>query len=261
MRVAALYDVHGNLPALEAALTEIDGLEVDFVLFGGDLAAGPLPRDTLERIMALGDRARCIRGNADRELVEALGRAAVVPPATRWAADQLTHAQIDFLARLPERIALDVDGLGGVLFCHGSPRSDDEIITRATPLERLRPMLEGVREGVVVCGHTHARFDRRALGRRLVNPGSVGMPYEGMPGAYWALLGPGVALRRTSYDVERAAEIVRASGYPEAEEFVSGNLLSCPTAEEATALFERMAARNAGGRRQGREGRPDPAGG
>lgn len=131
----------------------------------------------------------------------------------------------------------------------------------ATPLGRLRPMLEGVREGVVVCGHTSARFDRRALGRRLINPGRVGMPYEGMPGAYWALLGPVVALRWTSYDVARAAEIVRASGYPGAEEFVSGDLLSCPTAQEAAALFKRMAARDAGGSGQGRDRRPDPADG
>jgi diadenosine tetraphosphatase ApaH/serine/threonine PP2A family protein phosphatase len=135
-----------------------------------------------------------------------------------------------------------VDGLGSVLFCHGSPRSDEEIITAITPPKRLDPMLDGVREQVIVCGHTHVQFDRIVGDRRLVNAGSVGMPYEGKAGiACWALLGPDVELRRSHYDVESAAEAIRASGYPDAEEFVQEYILAPESAEEATAHFEGLA--------------------
>ncbi len=107
-------------------------------------------------------------------------------------------------------VVFDVDGLGLTLFCHGSPRSDTEIITTATTDERLRGILGGVEQRTVVGGHTHRQFDRRVDGWRVVNAGSVGMPYEGRPGAYcWALLGPGVELRRTAYDVDRAVVALR----------------------------------------------------
>jgi putative phosphoesterase len=248
--VAALYDVHGNLPALEAVLAELERDQPDLIVFGGDVAAGPLPRETLDRLIGLDERARFIRGNVDRELVRLYDQARGAPELAAsqptnerlvWVADQLTPAQRDFLANLPEHFVVDISGLGQALFCHGSPRSDEEIITRITSEPRLRMILAGVSQSVVVGGHTHMQFDRRLAGQRVVNAGSVGMPYETQPGAYWALLGPDVVHRHTRYDTLAAANRIRASGYPCAEEFATANVLSLPSPEEATTRFEKMA--------------------
>lgn len=250
MQVAAIYDIHGNLPALEAVLAEIDRAGVDVILVGGDLAAGPMPRETLDLLRSLGGRARLIRGNADREMVshydsrsdQAMDGGDPAQATWSWADQQLTRAQRDLLSDLPEQVVIDVDALGPTLFCHGSPRSDEEIITRATSEARMQTMLAGVREHIVVCGHTHVQFDRVVGDKRVVNAGSVGMPYEGEPGAYWALLGPTVALQRTTYDVQRAASLIRSTGFPDAAAFAADNVLRSPSAEEATAFFEQLAA-------------------
>jgi predicted phosphodiesterase len=197
LHVAALYDIHGNLPALDAVLTEVDA--ADLILIGGDAVAGPWPAETLERLRGLGERVRFIRGNADRELSSELpGRAP--PEVIDFARKQLTKEQLGFLGTLPLTESLDVDGLGPVLFCHATPRSDEEILTRISAEERWRDALAGVDEPTVVCGHTHVQFDRRIGDVRLVNSGSVGMPYEDKPGAYWTLLGPDIELRRTDYE-------------------------------------------------------------
>lgn len=249
MPIAAIYDIHGHLPALEAVLADIGRLEVDAILVGGDLAAGPMPREVLDLLMSLGSRARFIRGNADREMVTLYDRyrnsgpegKSAAPEMDVWAAQQLTVTQRDFLARLPERLVLDIEKLGPVLFCHGSPRSDDEIITRTTGERRMGAMLTGVTEQVIVCGHSHVQFDRFVAGKRVVNPGSVGMAYEGTPGAYWALFGPAVTLKHTTYDVERAARLIRATPFPDAEQFAE-TILKPPPAEQATKFFEKVAA-------------------
>jgi putative phosphoesterase len=248
MRLAALYDIHGNLPALEATLTEIDALDPDLIVVGGDVAGGLMPRATLDRLMALSDRARFIMGNGDREMVTFVdghpsqeqeeNPFAVV---CAWAAIQITPSQRDFLASFAETIALEADGLGPVLFCHGSPRSDEEMSTEATPEPRLQAMLQGVQQTVIVCGHTHMQFAREIGGTRVINAGSVGMPYEGRSGAYWLWLGPDVRFHRTEYDVELAAESIRGSGMLGAEEFVQENVLHPPSAREVTAIFEAMA--------------------
>ena len=162
----------------------------------------------------------------------------------RWVHEQLDDDELAFLRDLPHPLPMEVDGLGEVLFCHGSPRSDEEILTAITPPKRLDPILDGVSQNLVVCGHTHAQFDRLVGDRRLVNAGSVGMAYEGEPGiAAWALLGPTVELRRTPYDVEAAAALVRDTGFPEADELVNEALLHPPSAEEVTAHFESLAER------------------
>ncbi len=198
--------------------------------------------------MGLRERARLIRGNADRELVACFDGEAVNPnlpdvvqETTRWAAGQLECAHRDFLAQFPEHAIAAVDGLGDVLFCHGSPRSDEEILTAATPDGRAQEALAGVTQRIVVCGHTHMQFDRYVGATRLVNAGSVGMPY-GEPGAYWLLLGSEVELRRTPYDLAAAATLIRASGYPMADDFATNNVLAPPTAAEAIAVFEGMAS-------------------
>jgi putative phosphoesterase len=247
MKIAALHDIHGNLPALEAVLSEIEREGVDVIVVGGDMVPGPMPRDVLEVLLSLGDRVSWIRGNCEREVVEAFDggtfshiKSKEVRAATMWTAGQMERGDRDFMAGLPEKITLHVEGIGEILFCHGSPRSDMEILTVATPVERLGEALAGVKEHVVVCGHTHMQFDRVCEGKRVVNAGSVGMPY-GDPGAYWLLLGPDVSLRKTNYDLEGAAALVRKSEYPLAQDFADNNILRPETAQEAIAYFERMA--------------------
>jgi putative phosphoesterase len=252
MRVAALYDIHGNLPALEAVLRDVGEAGADLILVGGDVVAGPMPRATLDRLLAEGERVRFIRGNADREVIAAFDGepfGATMPEEVReitgWTAQQLDRSHRDRMAAWPETLVLPVDGLGDVLFCHGSPRSDEEILTTATPDERLTQALANVRQPTVVCGHTHMQFDRSLGSVRVLNAGSVGMPY-GEPGAYWLLLGPAVSHRRTLYDLEAAAATIRESSYPQALDFAENNMLHPPTADEAIEVFERMATNRAG---------------
>lgn len=247
MKIAAIYDVHGNLPALEAVLSEIDREGVDVIVVGGDMVPGPMPREVLEVLLGLRARVSWIRGNCEREVVEAFDggtfshiKSEEVRATTVWTAGQMERRHRDFMAGLPEKISFHVEGVGEVLFCHGSPRSDMEILTVATPEERLRDVLAGVKEHVVVCGHTHVQFDRVYEGKRVVNAGSVGMPY-GDPGAYWLLLGPHVSLRKTNYDLEGAAALVRKSGYPMAQDFADNNILKPEMAQEAIKYFEKMA--------------------
>jgi putative phosphoesterase len=229
VRVAALYDVHGNLPALDAVLAEIDA---DVILVGGDAVAGPWPAETLARLRRLEGDVRFIRGNADREIAE---QAPGLAPADlmEFVRSRLSAEEIDFLGSLPLTESLTVDGLGEVLFCHATPRNDEEIFTRISPDDRWRAALDGVASDVVVCGHTHVQFERNIDGTRLVNAGSVGMPYEREPGAYWALLGPDVELRRTAY----APADIAASGWP-------GEWPDA-TPEEATEFFERASRERA----------------
>jgi predicted phosphodiesterase len=241
VRVAALYDVHGNLPALQAVLAELEEIEPDVVVVGGDIVLGPMPSETLELLLALGERALFVRGNCDRLMNEEITEGGLNADRARWSAEQLTRGQRAWLGGLPDTQVVDVDGLGPTLFCHGSPRSDEEILTAISSDLRVAEAVAGVAEEVVVCGHTHVQFDRLSADKRLVNAGSVGMPYESLPGAYWALLGAGLELRRTDYDREAAAEAIRATGFPDANEFADANVLTIPSAQEATEIFERMA--------------------
>jgi putative phosphoesterase len=223
---------------LEAVLSELASEDVDLVLVCGDVASGPLPVETLDVLRAL-PLARFVRGNADRSLVTAFDggqRSSSPGPAADWCASQLSRKDRDFLASFSEAIPVSVDGLGRVLFCHGSPRSDEEMMTMETPEERLRELLAGANADVVVCGHTHMPFERAVGSVRVVNPGSVGMPY-GETGAFWALLGPEIEFRRTDYDREAAAARIRKSPWPGADEFARENVLSVPSAEEAFAFF------------------------
>lgn len=199
MRVAALYDVHGNLPALEAVLADVPAEAL--IVLGGDVAAGPFPSETMERLQALGSRVRWLRGNADRELTPGEeGRAPA--EALEWVRGRLSEEQIAFLHGLPPTIELDVGRLGRVLFCHATPQNDLDVFTERTPERSIAPQFRGVTAELVVCGHTHMQFERTIAGVRVVNSGSVGMAYEDAPGAYWTLLGPGVERRRAPYDLD-----------------------------------------------------------
>src|SRR4051794_33324888 len=179
-----------------------------------------MPAETIDRMRAAG--GRCVMGNADRQMVEDFdsGREPAdaddeMMRAMWWAVSHIDRAQRDYLAGFEPTVTVDVDGLGPTLFCHGSPRSDTEMLTRATSEERLGPILQRVHERGIVCGPTHQQSDRRIGGRRLLNAGSVGMPYEGDAAAFWLLLGPDAELRRTEYDVRAGAEVMRASGMPD----------------------------------------------
>jgi predicted phosphodiesterase len=231
MRVAGLYDVHGNLPALEAVLAEVENEKVDAVVVGGDVLWGPFQSECLSALRAVA--AQFVAGNCEREVL------AAADDSSLWCREQLTSAETAAVASWPATVELDVDGLGRVLFCHATPRSDNEILTGLTPDDEVAAALAGVAADVVVCGHTHVQQDREVAGApRLVNAGSVGLPYQGEPGAFWAILGPDVELRRTDYDVESAYSMLASSGFPSAAEIFDDSLRGAATGESATAFFE-----------------------
>ncbi|WP_285791195.1 metallophosphoesterase family protein [Micromonospora sp. NBRC 101691] len=240
-RVAVLSDIHGVLPALEAVLAEPDVAAADLVVLTGDIAAGPQPVEVLDLLVSLGDRAVWVGGNADRELVSLrAGHPIPVPDeVTPWAAGQLRDDQVARLAALPLHVTLPVAGLGEVLFCHATPRDDEEVVLVDSRLDRWREVFAAlpVEVGTVVCGHTHMPFVRLAHRRLVVNPGSVGMPYGGA-GAHWALLGPGVQLRRSGFDLDAAcARVAAESAYPAAAAWADEYVRSRHDDAEALTVF------------------------
>jgi predicted phosphodiesterase len=240
-RIAVLSDIHGVLPALEAVLAEPDVSAAERIVVTGDIAAGPQPARVLDLLVGLGERVVWVSGNADRELLEHRrgGGGPVPDPIAPWAAEQLREDQLDLLASLPASVALSVRGLGKVLFCHATPRDDEEVVLVDSRLDRWAEVFDGLDGDVrtVVCGHTHMPFVRLAHGRLVVNPGSVGMPY-GRTGAHWALLGPGVELRVTDFDVDAAVvEVCRDSSYPDVEAWTDYFLRARATDADALAAF------------------------
>jgi predicted phosphodiesterase len=242
MRIAALYDIHANLPALEAVLENIAREGVDRVVVGGDVLPGPMPRETIARLLNLDVPVQFIYGNGDREVLERMqGMETTAVPerfreTLRWNAGRVRPEYLELLAGWPATLRADIPGLGGVLFCHATPRSDTEVFTRRTSDDRLAPIFEGLGVQLVVCGHTHMQFDRTIGATRVVNAGSVGMPF-GEPGADWLLLGPDVQLRHTDYDLAMAADRIRGTAYPEAQEFAERNVLHPPSEAEMLAAF------------------------
>jgi predicted phosphodiesterase len=190
---------------------------VDFVVVGGDVLPGPMPRETLACLMTLEMPVRFIHGNGDRVVDAHLagGDISEIPEVFRevihWTAQQLDATRRQAIPQWPPTYELDIAGVGHALFCHATPRNDTECFTRATAEDRLTPLFGTVNASGVVCGHTHMQFDRTIAGRRVINAGSVGMPFAAPRGAYWLLLGPGVQLRRTDYDFETAADHIRAT--------------------------------------------------
>jgi predicted phosphodiesterase len=242
VRVAAIYDIHANLPALEAALLDIRQSEVDQIVVGGDVLPGPMPRETLDCLLELSIPVQFIYGNGERAVLEQrAGRDPVKVPdlyrgIVRWNAEQLDDEHERVLGGWPKTVHAAIDGLGEVLFCHATPRNEDEIFTRQTAEARVLPVLAGLHVPLVICGHTHMQFERTVGNIRVVNAGSVGMPF-GEPGAYWLLLGPEVELRRTAYDLNRAASRIRTTKYPQAEEFAARNVLQPPSEAKMLELF------------------------
>ena len=248
MRVAAIYDIHANLPALEAVLEDVRRAEVDQVVVGGDVLPGPMPCETIACLRGLDVPVQFIHGNGDREVLAQMRGTETEWYRTapeqwrepvRWTAEQLRPEDEKLLAAWPGTLRVQIRGLGEVLFCHATPRNDTEIFTRLTPEERLLPVFAGLDVSTVVCGHTHMQFDRTIAGIRVLNAGSVGMPF-GEPGGYWLLLGPDVELRRTHYDLAKAAERIRRTKYPQAEDFAARNVLQPPSEEKTLEAFTRV---------------------
>lgn len=241
-RVAALYDIHGNLSALEAVLGEVLLEDVDLIVVGGDVLPGPIVGETINRLLALDTPTRFIQGNGDRAVLAK--KAGLETPALpeaigemiRWVAERLRPEDERLLASWPATLRVPVQGIGDVLFVHATPENDTDIFTELTAEARLRPLFDPLDVPVVVCGHTHMQFDRPVGAVRVINAGSVGMPFD-EPGAYWLLLGPNVELRHTRYDLQAAAERVRATEYPQAEEFASRNILKPPSKADMLTAF------------------------
>jgi predicted phosphodiesterase len=223
VRVAALFDIHANLPALEAVLAEVP--EDATILLGGDYVYGPFPAETLARLRGLGERAVWLRGNCDRELSEP-GTGPASLDVLDWVREQLNREEIEFLRDLPAAVTVAVDGLGQVFFCHATPQNDIDFFTDVTPEERLAPAFADVSTRTIVCGHSHLQFERIVGDKHVINAGSVGMAYEDEPGAYWALLGPKVELRRSRF----APASLATTGYP--------RRWPTPSRAEATRLLE-----------------------
>jgi predicted phosphodiesterase len=244
MRTAVLADIHGNAPALRAVLAEVDRERPDAIVVLGDILGGPLVADSLAELRARPEPLHWISGNAEREAIAAFDGAPTEDDeagrAAAWSARALGQAERDTIAGWP--ITLDLDG---VRYCHGSPRRDDELVTRATPPDAFDEILAEVEEPLVVGGHTHQQFVRDlGAGRTWANAGSIGMPYEGRPGAFWMLVDDGAPeLRETAYDLEAAATELRASGFSDANLQLKESLLEPVDPAWVTSLFERAAGR------------------
>jgi putative phosphoesterase len=254
MRVAALYDIHGNLDALDAVLADVRDAHVDLIVVGGDIYPGPLASEALARLLDSDIPMRFILGNGDRAVLDHYeGRPSdAMPERVRatiaWLAARLEDAERRALASWPTTLRIELAGLGRLLFVHATPRSDTEIFTRSTPLPRIRRLFHDVEADIVICGHTHMQFDRRVDDVRIVNAGSVGMPF-GKPGACWLLLEPaGATLRRTTYDLAAAAARIRRTPYPDAEEFASRFVLDPPSEETMLAVYAKFDDPATGGR-------------
>ena len=239
-----LADIHGNVPALRAVLSQIDRDPVDAIVVGGDAVGGPMIAATLELLTARPEAVHWVAGNCERETLAVYdGTAPADDPAGRaaaWSAAALDRRWRDEIASWPIRLSLH-----GVCFCHGSPRRDDEILTRRTPDATLLDALSPAVEPLVVGGHTHQQMVRRlGQGRTYANAGSVGMPYEGRAGAFWMLVEDGVPdPRETGYDLTAALVDLRAAGFPDLESMLGESLLDPADPEWVAAFFEHSAGR------------------
>jgi predicted phosphodiesterase len=238
VNILALYDIHGNVEALDGVLADPRAADPDVVVVGGDTVPGPFAAEALARLRALPTPVRWVRGNGEREVADAVGAPSTGPddlPAVTAAlnAAALGDETARALGELPLTVALD-----GVLFCHASPRRDDELLTRISTPERWADALSAVDGGLVVAGHTHQQDDRTVGAVRFVNAGSVGLPYEGDGAARWLWIADGVPeLRQTPYDAAGAGARILAAGWPD-EQSTAAALTEPLAAMVITRLFE-----------------------
>ncbi|MFX3618687.1 MAG: metallophosphoesterase [Sporolactobacillus sp.] len=250
MKIAALYDIHGNFPALRAVIDELHKIQPDQIVIGGDMVSGPMPIQTMDCLLNLRKHVRTtfIRGNGDREVIEA-SKAFELPNLSeqgrktqQWVAEQMTDEHLAFLSHLKSVTSIHTENLGDLLFCHATPNSDSKIFTPLTEQDRLQKLFTGFKQPIVVCGHTHMQFRLELEGQKIFNSGSVGMPFANRPGAYWLLIDSDkIEFRRTTYDLNAAAKQIRKSQDPCVDDFIANNLLQIPSEEEAMIFFEKMA--------------------
>ena len=208
MRAAALFDIHGNVDALEAVLAAAAVAGCDRLLLGGDYAyLGPAPAEVVDVLLAYPGEVIAIRGNTDRMIAN--GDDAVAC----WAGERLGDERVAWLRELPEQVAVVEHG---ALLVHATPRSDEERLLPDTDLGRADAMLAGVVAKTVLCGHVHLQYRRVVGAVEVVNPGSTGLPLDGETTAAWAIVDDGVvSLQRTEYDLERTlARLAAAPLHP-----------------------------------------------
>jgi predicted phosphodiesterase len=240
-RIAVLGDVHGNAVAFAAVLEEIANDPPDVLIVNGDLSWGAEPEATLALADGFAD-AVFVRGNAESALLRISGDPSSKPSEVEvWMLEQHAPERIEQIQCWAGAVKVEVDGIGRVFICHGSPRGDQELVTPATPDERVRALLDGTKLDVLVTAHVHLQFERWVLGITSMNAGSVGLQYGGTPAAYWADIGPEIRLRRTPYDVDEAERRVRSSGIPAADRIVQ-TIREPPSAEEVIEHAERLVA-------------------
>ena len=248
MRIAALYDIHGNLPALEAVFDEIMAENVDRVVIGGDVVAGPMARETIAYLKDASQKMHIdfIHGNHESEMLSSVNGEPINSLSSRaeeeakWAAAQLSEADVQFVAGWPLVLQLDLPHFGTVLFCHATPKDDMTVFTAKSDESRLFSLFVDVSAAIVVCGHTHMQFDLKIGDVRVLNAGSVGFPF-GHTGADWLLMGDQIEFRHTNYALDDAAQRIRATHYPESASFAD-NILQAPSIADAYQMLTQIEA-------------------
>ena len=249
MKIATIYDIHGNLPALEAVLDEIFMADVDRVVVGGDVVAGPMPVETVACLRSAHKRVAMdfILGNAESELLRHVhgkpinGLSPRAYEEAKWVATQLSSKDIHFIENWSATVQFQIPTLGTTLFCHATPKDDITIFTPQSDPAKLVALFANITATAVVCGHTHMQFDLPVENVRVVNAGSVGMPF-GQVGADWLLIGEQVEFRHTAYDFGAAAKLIQASNYPHAENFAANNVLQVPSFNAASQMLTQLEA-------------------
>ena len=248
MRIAAIYDIHGNTSALEAVLSDVSTEKVDAVVIGGDVVSGPFPRETLNLLQTISVPTYFILGNAESDVIRLIlgqpsnGMSQKADEVAGWVENQLTSDQKDFLLTWTDDLQLKLTPKCNAYFCHGTPRSNTEIFTLVTPEKRVTDIFRNTEASIYVCGHTHMQFERTVNNIHIVNAGSVGMPF-GDTGADWLLInGNEFEFVHTEYNLLSAAESMRTSNYPDVEDFIQNNVLHSPTKDKMIEVLTKMEA-------------------
>jgi diadenosine tetraphosphatase ApaH/serine/threonine PP2A family protein phosphatase len=241
--LACLADVHGNTAALDAVLASEDFAQAGAVAFLGCTTTGPDPRGVLERCADLTMPVFHLAGNGERRVLElASGIRAPEREVDEWLVAAHGDDGLATIGSWAGGLRAAHPPPGGLRLCHGSPRSDIEVLTSLTGDDRLREATTGVDEAVVVHGHTHVQYHRHAVGKVITGAGSVGLPYAASPGARWALICDEVRLVVTPYDLDRAEALITAAGYP-GQAYLK-TLRQPPSPEAKTAAAEKLVFSN-----------------
>jgi putative phosphoesterase len=249
MRIAAIYDIHGNISALEAVIDVISTKQVDTVVIGGDVVAGPFPRETLSLLQKISVPTYYLLGNAESDVIRLIlgqpsdGMSEKANEVAGWVVDQLTSEQKDFLLTWTDSLQLTLAPRYRAYFCHGTPRSNTEIFTLVTPEERVKAIFRQTDASVYICGHTHMQFERTVENIHIVNAGSVGMPFGGTTADWLLIDGNEFEFVHTEYSLQSAVERMRTSGYPDVENFIQNNVIHSPPKDKMTDVLTKMEAR------------------